>query len=181
MDNEHQEKKSSSFLRPKEAFAWWTKVEHASIWEELEDRGKFEMPDFKRATGFHDILQGEFHRKVRNIETDLVKQGKSLTGRQLGHMIIQHLRLTEVEGALLEFDDLSAVEQFGIHVVRHESIPEKKYLEILLRKQLECSAQFKETPSLCTMDVVQKGVPRSCDTLLSMLRIRIEEKNKKKH
>ena len=44
-----------------------------------------------------------------------------LNGRQIGWLIYEHFRLSEVEGSLLEFEDLMSVELKGDNLVAFEN------------------------------------------------------------
>ena len=77
-----------------------------------------------------------------------------LTGRQIARMIYEHFRLTDIDGAFLEFTDLLKVELKGDNLRAFDTswdetplamaqMPEDQYLESLYYKQLEKCDQIQ--------------------------------------
>ena len=80
---------------------------------DLEDSGDFESLEAKIASGLSEILHGKFQRRINVLEEREASQGKMLSGRSLAWLIDKEMKVSETEGALLEFDDLLQVELKG--------------------------------------------------------------------
>ena len=101
---------ASASTKPNLAYQWICKAERALSLEELEDDEGFETLSAKAATGFLNIVHGEFARQIENYEEELSKKEKMLNGRQMAFLVYEHYRISEVEGSILEFRDLLKVE-----------------------------------------------------------------------
>ena len=114
-----------------------------------------------------------------------------LTDRQIAWHIYQHFRLSESEGAILEFEDLLKVElrednvasfvnEWDMTLSGLKDAPTDAILESLFKRQLDGSVQLKETLSLYQLEVTQRGVAKSYEKLRSMVNIYLEQKRRQK-
>ena len=88
----------------------------------------FETLDCKIARGLSKILNGDFEKRVL-IEEDISqeKSRQSLTGRQIAWMIYDHFKLTDTDGAFLEFTDLLRVELKGDNLRAFDTLWDEKW------------------------------------------------------
>ena len=99
-----------------EAFAWVSEVENATKFEELEDSGTESWQiqlDTKISAEIDKILSGEFRKQVQIQETALSNSGKMIKGRQVLWLIYRHFKLSDEDGAMLEWDELVNVHLKG--------------------------------------------------------------------
>ena len=175
-----KKKVAGASRKPRAAFQWISEVNKASSYQDLEDPGDFENLAAKIASGLTEILHGEFQRRVNVLEENAASQGKMLSGRSIAWLIYKEMKVSETEGALLEFEDLLKVELKGDNLLglknnwdfvlaSLKTRPSDDVLESLFRRQLQRSQQLKETMALYNQDIVQKGVKRSYKKLESML------------
>ena len=115
-----------------------------------------------------------------------------LTGRQIAWMIYEHFRLTDIDGAVLEFTDLLRVELRGDNLRAFDTswdetllamahMPEDHYLESLYFKQLEKCDQIQNALQLYIQDHVQRGEPKSYTKLRKMVRNHLDQKTRERH
>ena len=184
---EFKKKVASSSPTPTKAFQWITKIEHVHSVEELKDHESFETLDYKIASGLSEICHGEFKRKITVLEEKAAIEGHMVNGRQIAFFIYEHFRTCEIEGSLLEFEDLLGVTLRGDNLVAFENdwdtcltglkhVPPENILESLFRKQLEQSTQLKGMMTLYQQDYTQKSEPRSYLKLRSMLKSHINQR-----
>ena len=99
-------------------------------------------------------MHGEFRRSIQTKEERAAKQGKMLNGRQIYWYIDDHFRISEVEGAVMEFTDLLDLELVGDNLQAFENdwetvwegmreLPTDTVAERLYRRQLEKLVQLK--------------------------------------
>ena len=149
-----------------EAVAWITAVEKADSFEALEESGAFPQLDAKLSADMDSILCGEFRKQVQVEETALSLKGKMIKGRQVAWMTYKHFKLSEVDGAMLEWEELLHVELRGDNLQRFENdwgsmclnireLPYEK-TETIYRKQLDKSDQLKNAMSLHWQDTTQR-------------------------
>ena len=62
--------------------------------------------DTKISAEIDKILSGEFRKQVQIQETALANSGKMIKGRQVLWMIYRHFKLSDEDGAMLEWDEL---------------------------------------------------------------------------
>ena len=79
--------------RSREAYAWLTRIEKATTFEELADSEDFEELDSKLSTALDSLIQGELKRKVQVKETELSQRGEPITGRQITWMLYDYLSI----------------------------------------------------------------------------------------
>ena len=152
--------------RPKAAFIWWGQADHATTFEELEDDGDFESLSAKIASGFANIIHGEFARQIEYLEQQLALTNKMLNGRQIYWLINQELSRSNAEGHISEFEDLLAVELEGDNLQKFQITwnqtllamtdkPEIRILESLYDRQIAKSGQLKLTMAVYKADITQ--------------------------
>ena len=97
------------------------------------------------------------------------------------------LTLSEVDGAMLEWEELLSVELKGDNLQQFENdwsavclvvreLPDDKFLETIYRKQLDKSDQLKNAMTLYWQDITQRGEPKSYETLNNMVGAHVERK-----
>ena len=134
--------------RSKLAFKWITAVESAKSLEKLAYIGDFEELDAKLSKALDDIISGEFQKKVQVKETEYSKEGFMRTGRQITWMLYEYFKVSETDGAMLDWDELLSVELRGDNLQQFLSdlettllsingLPDSSFLETLFRKQLK--------------------------------------------
>ena len=102
---------ANASMYPTRAFDWYKEIDRAISIEDLEDSGEFETLDMKIADAFARAISGEFARQISILETELMeKHGKFLKGRQIAWLLNNFFRMSEVEGSILEFEDILNVE-----------------------------------------------------------------------
>jgi hypothetical protein len=183
---------ASASSNPDKIFVWISQVESAKSWKELNNSGEFASLDAKLATALGNILTGELARQINVVEERLALQMKMIKGRQIAWMIFEHFRITETEGAILEFEDLIAIELRGDNIkqflndwesclINLKAVPPPEILESLFRKQLERSDCLKNVMSLYNLDITHNGKERSYERLLSMIRSQIEDNRRRRN
>ncbi len=120
-------------------------------------------------------------------ETALSHEGKMIRGRQVAWMIYKHFKLSEEDGAMLEWDELLHVHLRGDNLQQFENdwnntilnireLPDEVFLETLFRKQLDKSEQLKNAMALYQQDYTQRGERKSYQKLKDILRFHLEKK-----
>ena len=110
-----------------------------------------------------------------------------IKGRQIAWMMYKHFKLSEVDGAMLEWEELLSVELKGDNLQQFENdwgamclvvreLPDEKILETIYRKQLDKSDQLKRAMELYWQDITQRGEQKSYEKLKNMLRNHLERK-----
>jgi len=182
-----KKKVAGSSRFPQKAFIWISQIEKAKSIEELENDEDFETLNAKIAAGLSSIIHGELERQINIIEEQMALIGKMMNGRQIAWMIYKHYKVSEIEGALLSFEDLLHVSLKGDNVrafvneweaviIALKPIPEENVLESLFRRQLEASSQLKETMALYNLGITQRGEERSYQRLMSMAKTHLERR-----
>jgi hypothetical protein len=187
-----KKKVANSSGRPTLAFEWISKVEVKGItFEELADSEGFDVWDGKIACGLLDICHGEFLRQVQLKEEKAAKENKMINGRQIAFMIYEYFKISATEGAILEFSDLLNVVLKGDNlkgfmidweftILGLLDVPDDKILESLFQAQLDHSVQLKDALALYHVDVTQNGKEKSYEKLQSIVRIHLEDRQRKK-
>ena len=107
--------------------------------------------------------------------------------RQVAWIIYKHFKLSDEDGAMLEWDELINVHLRGDNLQQFEndwnnmilnvrSLHEEAFLESVFRKQLEKSEQLKSVMALYQQDYTQRGEKKSYQKLKDMLRVHLEKK-----
>ena len=158
---------ASASRNPAQAFVWVSQVENAKGLKDLHDSGTREPLDAKIATGLGTILVGDLSRQINVIEEGLAAQRKRLKGRQIAWVMYEHFRISDTEGAILEFRYLLAIElkrdnlntllnEWESCLIGLKTVPPQDILESLFRKQLERSESLKGMMTLLNMNVTHK-------------------------
>ena len=187
-----RKKVASSSGQPLKAFEWINQVDSATSIEELEDDHEFETLSAKITSALTDICHGEFLRKMNVLEEELAKKNKMLGGRVFAWHIKQHFRVSEVEGSILRFEDLLAVELIGDNVVAFDNdwdyvisglkkVPDDETLEALYKKQLDKSVQLKDKLALYEQGIALDGKSESYQELKRLVTAHIEQRRRKKN
>lgn len=132
---------------PEETFAWLKEAESATCFENLADSGDFTVVDVRLGAAIARILTGELARKINVIKMELAKNKKMLKGRQYWWIVLDHFRIAEAEGAVLDFEDLLACcskgdlpaflnDWFGT-LTGMKTVPGDEILEAMFRKQVQ--------------------------------------------
>ena len=108
-------------------------------------------------------------RRVLVKETELSKKGIPLTGRQILRMLYDNFKITDHEGVLLDWDEITHVQLKGDNLAQFLSdweqtllqinpdvIPGDEMLETLFKKQLMRSDQLTQAMALYDQDVTQR-------------------------
>ena len=102
-------------------------------------------------------------------------------------MIYQNFKLSDIDGAMLEWDELLQVELKGDNLQQFQNdwdstclsvkeLPDARFKESLYRKQLEKSDQLKQTMQLYWQDITQRGESKSYDKLKGILGLHLERR-----
>ena len=97
---------AAASVSPDQAFIWICAVAKAKSIQELSDSGDFSALDALLSTEWDKILTGEFKNSVRVIELQLLKDNIMLKGRQVTWLVFDHFRLSNVDGAMLDWDEI---------------------------------------------------------------------------
>ena len=101
---------AAASVRPEPAFLWISQVEKETSWEALADSKGFPELDTLLATEWDRIMQGEFLKNIRIKEAQLSKEGKMIKGRQITWLVYDNFRLSNVDVALLGYDEIMRLE-----------------------------------------------------------------------
>ena len=110
-----------------------------------------------------------------------------LKGRQIAFMLYHSYRVSEVEGSLLEFEDLMNVtlkednvrgfiNDWELCLSGLKTIPATDIMESLFRKQLDTSQQLRHTMELYTLDITQRGESRSYEQLMTRTKAHLDRR-----
>ena len=102
-------------------------------------------------------------------------------------MMCKHFKLSEVDGAMLEWEELLSVELKGDNLQQFENdwgamclvvreLPDEKFLETIYRKQLDKSDQLKNAMTLYWQDITQRSEPNSYEKFENMVIVHLERK-----
>ena len=102
-------------------------------------------------------------------------------------MMYKHFKISEVDGAILEWEEVLHVELRGDNFQQFENewgsmclnireLPDEKLLENIYRKQLDKSGQLKKAMPLYWQDITQRGEQKSYEKLKHMVRNHLETK-----
>ena len=164
-------------------------MEQAVSFEDLENSGPEVWQgqlDAKLSAELDKISSGEFRKMVQVKETALSDQWKMIRGRQVAWMIYKHFKLSEEDGAMLEWDELLHVHLRGDNLQQFENdwnntilnireLPDEVFLATLFRKQLDKSEQLKNAMALYQQDYTQRGERKSYQKLKDILRFHLEK------
>ncbi len=170
---------------PHNAFKWIIEVDSGKSIDEFDGSGAFPSLDAKLAAAITKIVSGNLSHKIHLAMETRAKTGRMLTGRQMLLMVYDHYKISEVEGALLDFEDLTMVKLQGddlqgfltdwenvLAVIAEQ--PSQTVLETLFRKQLTKSVSLREQMSY--YERLDAGhADRNYDFLLSIVRKRLEQ------
>ena len=174
-------------IHPQKAFMWWGEIERAQTFEELEDSGEFETLDAKAADSLSKLVHGDLARQLLIMETELFeKYEKMLKGRQIAWLINKHFKMSETEGAILEFEDILNVDlkngnlkQFlhdlDMALLAMNELPSANQLESLFRRQLKKCEELRQELSWYDMEIAQGRTTKSYERLKSIVRAYLEE------
>ena len=77
--------------------------------EALNNSGEIPTLDAKLAAALSKASRGEFARRINITKEEYATKGMLLKGRQILWLVYQHYKTSEVEGEMLEMQDLLAV------------------------------------------------------------------------
>jgi hypothetical protein len=157
---------------PDNGFKWVTEVEgQGANLAHLYDSAPFHTLDAKLAASLTKIMSGEFARQIYILMEERASKGKFLKGRQILLLLYQHYKISEVDGQMLDFQDLVAVHMVGEELRRFmndwemtltgmRKLPEEDVLETLFRRQIQRHPGFREhmyTTNVCP-SATKKGI-----------------------
>ena len=96
--------------RPDAAFIWICDVSTAKSIDDLANSGEFPELDALLSTEWDKIITGEFKKSIQVLEFQLVKEKKMLKGRQITWRVFDHFRLSDVDDAMLNWDEILRLE-----------------------------------------------------------------------
>ena len=165
---------AAASITPDEAFVWICAVMKAKSYHELNDSGNFPALDALLSTEWDKILTGEFKNSVRVIEFQLLKNNIMLKGRQVTWLVFDHFRLSDVDGAMLNWDEILSlklhmpgdnIKQFlndwDTTFTNVNGSPDPEILESLFKRQLDKSILLKNAMALYDQEVTQRQATRS--------------------
>ena len=177
--------------RPEEVLSWAQTFKTAKTWQELAKvPNKNASINMKWASGLLEAVHGPLQRKIDQIEESENKNGRMLGGLQIAWIIRDWFKLDELEGGILDYEDLLHLRMHNQnlegYIYKFESIlaglqreVDIELLENLLNKQLEFCQEFRATYDLYELGITQGGQKRSYERLMSMVRTHIKSKRKK--
>ncbi len=121
----------------------------------LYESAPFPTLDAKLGASLTKIMTGEFARQIHILMEESASKGKFLKGRQILLLLYQHYQISEVDGQMLDFQDLLAVHMVGEELRRFmndwemiltgmRKLPEEDVLETLFRRQIQRHSGFRE-------------------------------------
>jgi len=178
--------------RPDKAYEWILLVEKAKSFDDLYTSGDFAELDALLSVEWDKIITGEFKKKIQIKEIEYAKVGKMVKGRQITWMVYQYFKTTDIDGAMLEWDELIHIEMQGDNVqgflnawdstcLNVNELPDGHFLEAMFKKQLEKSTQLKGALALYQQDITQRGQPKSYDKLRQIVELHLEEQRLKRN
>lgn len=129
----------------------------------------------------------------------MAKKGKMLNGRQLYWLILEQLKRPDVDGSIMEFSDLLALEFkpdnlsnfmhdwkstiLGMNQDTFDLVSRNNdaILETLFEKQIKKSKQFEKKYELYKMDIEQKGAEKSYKKLCKIVELHLKNRRKDKN
>ena len=96
--------------RPDAAFAWICYIDSAKSVGDLSNREDFPELDALLGTEWDKIITGEFKKTIQVLEYNLMKEKKMIKCRQITWLLFGHFRLSDVDGAMLNWDEIIRVE-----------------------------------------------------------------------
>ena len=141
---------------PDQGFKWITEVEQPGAnLAHLYNSAPFHTLDAKLAAALTKIMTGEFARQVCILMEESAAKGLFLKGRQILLLFYQHYKISEVDGQMLDFQDLLAVHMVGDELRRFindwemtltgmRKLPDGDVLETLFRRQIAKHSGFRE-------------------------------------
>jgi hypothetical protein len=173
--------------RPDAAFVWISQIEKALTMEELCDSGEFPELDALLGMEWDKIISGEFQKNVRIKEYELSKD-KMIKGRQVTWMVYDHFKLSDVDGAILSWDDIMRVElkmpgdtvkqflnDWDTTCANTNNLPDHEFMESMFRKQLERSIVLKPVLALYWQGITQNKEPKDYKKLKHIVENHLEE------
>lgn len=94
---------------PDDGFRWVLEVEKKS-YDELGDSGMFQTLDSKLAAALSKAMTGELGRQVNLKKEQAARKEQCLKRRQIWSMFYDHDRVSQADGAILEFQGWLNVE-----------------------------------------------------------------------
>ena len=135
-----------------EAFIWMGLIEEAKSIDDLSNSGDFAELDALLSVEWDRVITGEFKKTVQLKEQELAKQNKMIKGRQTTWMVYNHFRLSDTDGAMLNWDEIMCIElkMPGYNLKQFlndwdstfnnlNTMPDEVFIEQILRMQLEKS------------------------------------------
>ena len=178
--------------RPDAAYQWITAVEKATSFDELADSGEFPQLDALLSMEWDKILTGEFKKRLQLKELEYSLLGKMVKGRQITWNVFHNFRTTDIDGAMLEWDEIINIELHGDNLSQFltdwdatclniNQLPDENFLETMFRKQIEKSVQLRGQMALYWQEVTQKGVKKSYEGLRRIVDLYLEELHLKRN
>ena len=146
----------------------------AKSYLELSNSGAFAALDALLSTEWDKVLTGEFKNSVRVIELNLLKQGIMIKGRQVTWLVFDHFRLSDVDGAMLNWDEILGIKlnmpgdnirqfinDWDTVFANITSSPDPEMLESLFKRQLDKSILLKNTMALYDQEITQRQGTKS--------------------
>ena len=164
--------------RPDAAFVWICAIVAAKSIEELCNSEDFPELDALLATEWDKILTGEFKKTIRVLEYKLLQEKKTIKGRQITWLVFDHFRLSDVDGAMLNWDEILRIElkmpgdnvrqflnDWDTTFTNINNTPDEDFLESMFKRQLEKSHSLKPILALYHQSITHGKEPK-CYTRL---------------
>ena len=78
--------------------------------EELCDNGEFPELDALAGLEWDKVISCEFRKNVQVKEYELSKADRMIKGRQVTWMVYDHFKLSDIDGAMLNWEEIFRVE-----------------------------------------------------------------------
>jgi len=156
--------------------------------EELSNSEDFPELDALLATEWDKIITGDFKKTIQVLEYNLMKEKKMIKGRQISCLVFDHFRLSDVDGAMLNWDEIIRVElkmpgdnvrQFlnvwDTTFTNINNLPDQDFMESMFRCQLEKSPSLKPILALYHQGISQNKEPKSYKKLRFVVENHLEE------
>ena len=168
---------------------WLKQIDDANCIEELENDGReFQSLSRKLADTLHERITGDLKGRVCNLQDELFAVNKFLNGRQLAWLIFQDYKRPDLEIAMLDFDDLMALEikgenlsayinQLDKMLLQINERPSDAVLESLLLKNVRKCSHFAPVLQMYEYEHQHKGGPKDYKSLLQLARNHIANRH----
>ena len=139
---------ASASRNPQAAFLWIRDVETTADNNILSESAGLSTLDSKLAAALAKVVIGALGRVIDVEKEKLAQVGRMMKGREILYILYTHLKVSETEGHILDFQDILAVkmhsddlqgfffDEWELTLTGMQKQPEEEYLETMFRSQI---------------------------------------------